>query len=270
MADKESKEIAVKKAADLPALPTLPNLQELREVFEANFEGITPTFETIKIPTGGALAWAVPGDGDEPDYEKEIQGVILDHYGCRVFWEQKYGGSGAGGPPDCSSVDGKTGSKYGDCSKCKWSQWGTATKADGTPSRGQACKMIHRVYLWMAGKDSIFPYLLPLPPTSGQSKYDGSLQTYAVKMGAKLKKLHDVRTKLKLVADTNADGTKYAKAQFFFVGDLTAEEKAQAAFLREQLRPAMRAKPFEVDEDNAPSMANVETGAGLDPWEHGG
>ena len=263
---KDSKEIAVKDAG-LPALPTLPNLGELREVFEANFEGISPQFESVKIPTGGMLAWSIPGDGEEPDIEKEIQGVILDHYGVRVYWEAKYGGAGAGGPPDCSSMDCKTGTKYGACATCKFSQWGTATNADGTPGKGQACKMIHRVYIWMAGREGIFPYLIPLPPTSGQSKYEGSFQTYTVKLGTKLKKLHDVRTKIKLVGDSNKEGVKFAKAQFFAVGDLTAEEKQQAAFLREQLRPAMRSKPLEFDEAEGPETS--AHGGGRDPWEEG-
>ena len=280
---KESKEVAVQVAAELPVLPMLPNLGELREVFESNFEGITPTFEEIHIPTGGMLVWAVPGDGEEPDIEKEIQGVIIDHYGVRVYWENKYGGSGGGGPPDCSSPNGKIGTKYGACAECPHSKWGTAGKPDGTPGRGQACKAIHRVYMLVAGKDSIFPFLIPLPPSSGQSKYDGSFQTYTVKQGAKMRKLQNIRTKVKLIPDTNADGTKFAKAQFFYVADLTADEKAQAAFLREQLRPAMRTKPMEfaeTDEDTKLGAQSAQATAGsaggwdsrapgaeADPWE---
>jgi len=279
---KESKEVATQAAAGLPALPMLPNLGELQDVFESNFEGITPAFESIHIPTGGIAVWSVPGDGDEPDIEKEIQGVILDHYGVRVYWEQKYGGSGAGGPPDCSSIDGKTGNKFGACASCDFAKFGTATQADGTPGKGQACRMIHRVYIWMAGREGIFPYLLPLPPSSGQSKYDGSFQTYAIKLAGKMKKLQDVRTKVKLVAQ-DMNGVKVARAHFFYVADLTPGEKAQAAFLREQLRPAMRTKPMEfaeADEDTKigaqsaqSAAANVggwdsrAPGAEADPWE---
>ena len=42
--------------------------------FAEDLEGITPTFEHIKIPAGGGLAFEVPGeDFDSPDMVKEFK-----------------------------------------------------------------------------------------------------------------------------------------------------------------------------------------------------
>ena len=54
MAEKD-KAVAVIESA----LPALPAAADIREVFEANFEGITPGFESVKIPAAGGLAWTV-------------------------------------------------------------------------------------------------------------------------------------------------------------------------------------------------------------------
>jgi hypothetical protein len=250
----ESKAVAVKQES---ALPALPPADQLKEIFEANFEGIVPTFAAIKIPSGGAPVWMVPTDDGEPEAVKEIEGVIIDHYKCRAYWPSEFGGGNV--PPECSSLDGKTGYKFGECAKCPHSQWGS-----GKAERGQACKSMHRVFVLRTGSDSIFPMFIPLPPTSAEGKYPGSLSTYAVALGGKLKKIHEVRTRIKLIQDKNRDGIAYSKAQFFVAGDLSEAEKNQVAALRDVLRPAMRSKPFEVDE-----AVEVEANgaAKKDPWE---
>ena len=60
----EAKEITVRESA----LPILPLPEVLREVFEKNFEGITPTFEIVKVPTGGGVAWTLAGEEDEQEH----------------------------------------------------------------------------------------------------------------------------------------------------------------------------------------------------------
>jgi len=259
MPDKDkTKEVA--KVAP-PQLPAIPDLKKLKEVFESNFEGITPSFEVIKIPTGGNLFWMVPTEEGE-DSQKELVGVILDHYTVRAFWLGAY--SGGNSPPTCSSFDGRQGSlprnqdgEFGECGshlkdsdphKCKWAKFGTAVKPDGSPGRGQACKLKHRVYLLPLGK-SYFPYLIPLSVMSATKKYEGSISTYVVKLGGQLKKLCDVKTRVKLIGDTNSDGLDYSKAQFFEIsGGLTKEEKEMTTFLGTQLKSAMRSRPFEAEE----------------------
>lgn len=250
-----NKELVTQKSQ----LPALPDENTLREVFTANFEGVQPAFEAIKIPTGGGVAWSIPGE-EEPEVAKELVGVVLDHYAARAFWPDTF--SGGNLPPTCSSLNAKVGTltrnadgEFGDCVSCKFSQWGT-----GKDERGQACKKIHRIYILVSGGMSIFPYLLALPPTSAEGKYEGSFSTYTVKLAGKLKKLTDVLTKVKLIQDKNRDGIAYSKAQFFQIGELSPEDKKMVAFMRDNLRTAMRSKPIEVDDYEEPREKN-------DPWE---
>jgi hypothetical protein len=250
---KESKELA-KKDEGLPPLATLPNPAELKEMLEENLGGLEPSFETIHMPTGGMTAWSIPTEGDDPEISKELVGIVLHHYSVRAYWEKRFGQDGSGGPPTCASLDCRNGSlprnqagEFGDCDSCKWAQFGTATKQDGTPGRGQACSLKHRVFFLMPER-SFFPFLIPLSTTSTTKKYEGSISTYGIKLAGRGKKLAHVRTKIKLIEDRNADGIKYAKAQFFFVSDLSNDEKSQIDGIRQTLDSAMRNKPVDVDE----------------------
>lgn len=265
VAGNEAKDVTIQESG----LPALPNAARLKEIFEANFEGLKPRFEIIKMPGAGATIWSIPGEGEEPDLQKEIVGIVLDHYGTRVYWDTEMT-EGGGKPPTCFSLNGREGSLarvernwYGDCATCAFSQWGTATK-NGKPARGQACQKRHRVFVLIEGQ-SILPYLISLPPTSGDKTYDGSFSTYVVKLVGKLKSVGEVRTKIKLIKDRNEDNIEYAKTQFFFVADLNEDEKKKVAVLRQMLKLAMREKTFEPDEGSAPPAQS----GGPEPWEEG-
>ena len=67
--------------------------------------GLNIQFDRIKVPSGGGLAFEVPGENpDEPDLQKEFSAVILYHHPMLSYYKEKYtGGSEA---PDCSSIDG--------------------------------------------------------------------------------------------------------------------------------------------------------------------
>lgn len=258
----ESKELT---EAPKTGLLALPDADQIREILSENLGGLQAAFEVVKIPTGGMTAWSVPSEDGEPEIAKELIGVILHHYSVRAYWETKYGGEGAGAPPTCSSLDAKRGTlprnddgEFGDCATCKWSKFGTATKQDGKPGRGQACGLKHRVFLLMPER-SLFPIMIPLSTMSSTKNYEGSISTYGVKMAGKGKKLTHVKSKVKLIKDKNADGIEYAKAQFFFVGDLSPEEKERIDVLRESLISAMKNKPID----------NQEIVEEKDPWENG-
>ena len=50
----------------------------LSEILAEELDGLTPSFERIKIPAGGGLAYEVPGDDpDSPDSVKEFKSVIV-------------------------------------------------------------------------------------------------------------------------------------------------------------------------------------------------
>ena len=71
-------------------------------------DGLGFTFERIKIPSGGGLAFELPGeDDDEPDLVKEIEGVIVFHHPVNAYWAEAY--TGQNNPPDCASTDGRYG-----------------------------------------------------------------------------------------------------------------------------------------------------------------
>lgn len=255
-------------------LPALPDEEALREIVGANLEGVKAAFEMIKIPTGGLTYWQVPTDTEKPEMVEEIQGVILDHYPTRVYWREKYGQGSGNQPPTCFSLNGITGSlpregdEFGECATCKWAQFGTATKQDGTPARGQACNVKHRVFILMPDR-SILPYLIPLSTMSSERKYEGSFSTFAVKQLSKMRKLSDIVTKIKLAEDRNTDGIKFAKAMFFFVAELSPEEKAKIASMKALFASTMRNKPFEADEVEETGNGHEEKSerSGKDPWD---
>lgn len=268
----ENKDLAVTTSA----LPALPDPETLRNVFESNFEGITPSFEVIKIPPAGITNWEVPNEAGEADSVKELVGTILDHYSVRAYWDKPMGDGGGNTPPTCSSLNAKFGTlprnengEFGECATCKWAQFGTAVK-DGQPKRGQACSLKHRVFLLMPDR-GILPYMVTLATTSATKKYEGSISTFVVKLAGKLKKVTDVVTRIKLIKDRNADGIEYAKAQFFVAGDLDAEDKKKIAFLKSSLGTLMRSKPFEMDEAETGGNGGGSGGSERekDPWERG-
>ena len=47
----------------------------LADLFSEEMDGLTPTFDRIKIPAGGGISYEVPGDDpSNPDSVKEFQG----------------------------------------------------------------------------------------------------------------------------------------------------------------------------------------------------
>jgi len=228
---------------EAPQLPVIPDPKEFETMIRDALEGFVPSFEVIKIPTGGSLVWSIPGS-EEPIMAKEFQGVIIDHFPTRVYWPGDY--EGGNSPPDCSSLDARTGTKYGQCKECEFSQWGS-----GKEERGQACKLVHRVYVLLANSESIFPFLIPFPPTSAPERggYEGCLPTYLVnKILGRLKKPSEVWTKFRLIEGINPKKIKYSKVACFLGADLTETEKKTAAFLKQHLKTAMREKSFETAE----------------------
>ena len=82
---------------------------EVMAAFKEEMEGLgTMPIDTIKIPSGGGIAFEVPGeDPDSPDMAKELIGVITGHKPQNAYWQDAYSGDNAS--PDCYSDDGKVG-----------------------------------------------------------------------------------------------------------------------------------------------------------------
>lgn len=198
----------------------VPVDEDMLTSFKEEMAGLgTMPIDTIKIPSGGGIAFEVPGeDPDSPDMEKELVGVIVGHKPQNAYWQDAYSGENAS--PDCFSDDGKTGidSSTGEvisCDTCPHNQFGSARNVQGQPTKGKACKNLHRIYLLQEG--AMFPVIINLPPTSIKSFKD----YLAKRLLLKGKKPSQVLTKITLKKATSGDGITYSQCVFSKAGDLS-------------------------------------------------
>lgn len=140
---------------------------ELKEAVAEELDGLgTLPFERAKIPSGGGLAFELPGETeDEPVMSTDLTGVLIHHHPVNAYWKEEYAGGNV--QPDCSSHDGKQGveretGEIHDCSKCPHNQFGS-----GKNGSGKACKNIHRCYILQEGNP--VPIILALPPAPHRS-----------------------------------------------------------------------------------------------------
>lgn len=218
---------------------------DIAQAMSEEMDGLQIDFDRVKIPTGGGLAFEVPGDDpDSPDMEKELVGVIVDHHPVNAYWENKF--EGQNNPPDCSSMDGKQGlnpntGEIRNCKTCPLNQFGSAE--DG---RGKACKNMHRVYLLRSGE--MFPVLITLPPTSIKP-----LSNYIAKRVLAIgKRTTEVITKISLKKAQNSSGIIYSQVQFAKVEDLDPEIAEQIRQYSQGIKAITRQVQIEQDEDFEP------------------
>lgn len=119
----------------------------LGDLFSEEMDGLTPTFDRIKIPAGGGISYEVPGDDpSNPDSVKEFKAVILYHHPIHSYYKEKF--TGGNNPPDCGSMDGKIGvvAETGECKNCATCPYAKFGSGD---NGGMACKQKRRVpYLY--------------------------------------------------------------------------------------------------------------------------
>lgn len=227
------------------AVLEMPNLKEAVQANLAGMERVS--FERIKIPAGGGLAFEVLDDNGEPTAVSEITGIIIDRYPVNAYWPDAF--SGENNPPQCTALDGRegVGDPGGLCAKCPFNQWGS--DADG---RGKACKNLHRVYIM--APDEALPRLITLPPTSL-----GNLNSYLVTLTKRARPFYSVLTRVKLEKASNKSGISFSRATFSRAEDVPADKIAGLRAYIEDLRPLMRAEgiieaDYNVEEaDSAPS-----------------
>lgn len=224
----------------------VPAVTDMGKLFQEEMQGLSFEFDRVKIPTGGGLAFEVPGDDeDNPDMEKEIIGVIADHHPVNAFWEDKY--SGQNNPPTCSSLDGVQGidietGEARACNSCPMNQWGSAED-----SRGKACKNMHRVYIKRS--DELFPILLTLPPTS-LKPFSNFL---AKRVLGKGRRSSEILTKVTLKKATSNQGIAYSQAAFSVAETLPEDLAQQMKQYAEQIKPLTRGVAITQDDYNVPT-----------------
>lgn len=86
-------------------LPTMIEGDFSAEELAEDADGLQMSFQRVKIPAGGTLQFEMPSDDpDNPDYEKNLVGVILHNHATCAYWPagSEYDDDTT---PLCSSVD---------------------------------------------------------------------------------------------------------------------------------------------------------------------
>jgi hypothetical protein len=224
---------------DVPISPfviyEMPIVQ-IREAVMTNL-GETMTvvdFERIKIPAGGGTAWTLQTlDGEK--FEKELTGILVGWRDTRAYWKVPMEQSDGNAPPNCSSIDARTGigEPGGDCRRCQFAQFGT-----GANGEGQACKQVRQLFLLR--QENVLPEIVNLPPSSLTP-----VREYFRRLSARALPCYSVITRIGLEKAQNPRGITYSKATFTAGEQLSPDqvERAYAAML----------KPF-VESISAPTL----------------
>lgn len=194
---------------------TFGSTANLADLLAEEMDGLTLSFERIRIPAGGGVAFEVPGDDPEnPDMVKEFKAVILYHHPIHCYYEEEY--SGGNNPPDCGSMDGHVGveastGEIKQCSECPMNKFGSGKNG------AKACKQKRRIYLLREGES--LPTLMSLP-TGSLSEFS----KYVMRLLSKGRKTNAVVTKFSLKKAQNAGGINYSQAVFAVDRMLTVGE----------------------------------------------
>lgn len=187
----------------------------LSEALGEEMAGLSITFDRIKVPSGGGLAYEVPGDNpEEPELEKEFDAVILYHHPMLSFYKEKYNGSNEA--PNCSSINGVVGidrdsGEIRQCKDCPLNMFGSGENG------GKACKAKRRLFILRKGE--ALPVIFTVPTSSV-----GDFSKYIMRLVSKNKKSNQVVTRFSLKKAQNSSGITYSKVVVNVARDLTDEE----------------------------------------------
>lgn len=199
----------------------------LAESLGEEMQGLNITFDRIKVPSGGGLAYEVPGDNpEEPELEKDFEAVILYHHPMLSYYKEKY--NGANEAPNCSSIDGITGidrdtGEMKSCKDCPFNEFGSGENG------GKACKVKRRVFLLRKGE--ALPVVFALPTTSV-----GDFSKYIMRIVSKGRKSNQVVTKFSLKKVQNSGGITYSKVVVSQVRELNDIEQKSIDSLSSQVK----------------------------------
>lgn len=223
-----------------------PITDEISNIIKEELDGLGQIpFDSVKVPSGGGLAFELPGDDpDSPETAQDITGVIVHHHPVNAYWKNAY--TGGSEQPDCSSIDGKVGFEVAtgelhNCEDCPYNQYGSAS--DGSNSK--ACKNGHRVYILREGE--VLPLLLTLPPTSLRAIKD----YLAKRIVLKGKRSWHVLTRITLKREQNANGIKYSSCVFAKAGDLNQQQLEALSRTVETVKALSAAVPVDTDAKSA-------------------
>jgi hypothetical protein len=224
-----------KETAISPFVVFKTPVADIRDAVSANLGDSSMSasdLERIKIPAGGGTAWAIQGlDGEE--MLKELAGIIVAWRDTRAYWSVPMEQSDGNMPPDCYSLDARTGTGKpgGNCHKCPLAQFGS--DADGP---GQACKLVRQLFL--IREENLLPEIVNLPPSSIKPA-----RQYFLRLASKGVPCYSVITKIALEKTKNAQGIVYSRATFASGGRLSADQARRAKEYAAMIEPFLKAAP---------------------------
>lgn len=232
---------------------TSADMAWLNEAMNEDCAGIELQFDHIKVPSGGSIAFEVPGaDENDTQMVKELVGVIICNHPAYAYYKDKY--TGGSNPPDCSSYDGKIGigAPGGNCEICPFNKFGSG---DG---KSKACKNRRMLYILCEGE--LFPVILNLPVGSS-----GSYKNYVKHLLSKRTSLNRVVTSISLKKAMSDSNIAYSQVVFKTVRKLTDEEVTSITPMIEQIKAyAANLKPDETTDDET-ILIDPETGEVIEP-----
>lgn len=199
----------------------------LTALMAEEMEGLTLSFDRIKIPAGGGLAYELPSDNpDNPDMAKEFSAVILYHHPVHAYYKEKY--TGGNTPPDCSSNDGYIGlemetGELKNCKGCEFNEFGSGENG------GKACKQRRRVYILRP--DEALPVILSIPTCSLMD-----FSKYMTRLLSRGNRSNSVVTKFSLKKAQNVGGISYSQVVLSVDRKLTQQELVIVSNLSEQVK----------------------------------
>jgi len=245
-----SNELVQNETAISPFVIFNTEIEQIRDAMKANVGDSSLTagdLERIRVPAGGGTAWTIQGlDGEE--MVKELDGIIIAWRDTRSYWSVPMEQSDGNMPPDCYSLDARTGTGKpgGECLKCPLAQFGSDAKGEG-----QACKLIRQ--LFFIREDHLLPEIVPLPPSSVKAA-----RQYFLRLASKGAPCYSVVTRIGLEKTRNGQGIVYAKAVFTSAGRLSPEQSQRAKEYAAMIEPFLRATPVMPIADDASAAAAGE------------
>lgn len=255
---------------------------ELRELIEENLGGdLNPNLlPRIKCPSGGAPFFSVTDPEGDEQAVPYVDGVIVCWEDQRSMWIKNLDEGGGGSPPDCRgmlvAID-SSGSKEwfgqgvrwpGDnpqedhqCSRCKFSQFGSADKGEGK-------KCSEKRLLGFLQPEKVLPTIILVPATSIKA-----LKEYMVSLFSDRRRaFHSVITRIGLQKAESKGGIKYSAMTFSCVQELEAQDAAVTKAY------GLSIKPLLIKVTAAAPRAGTETSSafdaadlqGMDPGEDDG
>lgn len=133
------------------------------------------------------------------------------------------------------------------CNRCPLAQWGTAS------GRGQACKSLRRLLIWVDGWT--MPAILTLPPTSTKA-----FDEFASARTSKGKAYFACRVEFSLEQKQNGNGIKFAAVKLTRIDELATADLSVVLSMRAQFTELVRSMEITAAEYETVEMKGKEDG----------